>query len=231
MREGFNPMRSLILFSGGLDSTVMLALALSQKKICLPISFEYGQTHKIELQAAKKIATFYQLPHQIIHLPHILEGHSALTEGHLKNFQKKMSNYVPARNTIFLAYATSLAEIWEADEIHFGCNAADLSNYPDCRPTYVEAFQQVLQFATQRACEGFIPKITTPLKNLDKKEIVKLGKALKVPLSYTWSCYFPQGEFPCGSCEACCLRNIAFSQEKPPICPPLPESIGRYRIS
>lgn len=211
--------RALILFSGGLDSTVMLALALSQKKACLLTFFAYGQRHLVELEAAKKIATFYQLPLHIIQLPTIGEGHSTLIgrspieEINLSSPESfaKGSTYVPARNTIFLAYAASLAEIWQADEIHFGCNLMDVTNYPDCRPAYVDAFQRVLHFATKQASEGSSPHLMTPLKDLDKKGIFQLGKKLDAPLTLTWSCYNPQRELPCEECDACLLRKGAFS--------------------
>lgn len=213
-------MRAIILFSGGLDSTVILALALKEKKECIAISFDYGQRHKIELEYAARICQYYHVKHEVITLPHdALKKSALLSDMEMpKNRDAETINnsgipntYVPARNTIFLAYATALAEIYEADEIHYGPNFLDRNPYPDCRPAYVDAFQQVLNHATRQAIEGFSPKLMTPLIDWDKKRIVEEAKALKIPIEMTFSCYDPINEMPCSVCDACFLRSQALN--------------------
>lgn len=208
-------MKAIILFSGGVDSTVMLAKALSEGKICIPISFEYGQKHAIELECAKRIAEYYQVKHHLIHLPIFWKGHSSLTSSLETPRGRTLetiaacgipSTYVPARNTLFLAYATGLCETLEADEIHFGCNRPDRNNYPDCTPDYLQGFQSVLNQATRQAVEGKAPKLVAPLSDFDKQDIIQLGQKLKAPLHLTWSCYSPLENQPCTQCDACVLR-------------------------
>lgn len=212
--------KAVILFSGGLDSTVMLALALQEKKSCYAISFSYGQLHHIELDAARKIAKHYQVPHSTIDIKFPWNEYSALTSSMAAPTGRTLeviaasgvpSTYVPARNTLFLSYAAGVAEMMNADEIHFGCNLNDQPNYPDCHPNYLNAFQMVLNHATKQAVEGHPPKLCTPLTNLDKKGIVALAKKLNVPIDMTWSCYKPQGIQPCRVCDACVIRQSALS--------------------
>lgn len=185
----------------------------------MAISFDYGQRHKIELQHAAKICQFYGIQQKIVTLPTGTLCHSALLSD--MNIQKNRdehsieengipNTYVPARNTIFLAYATALAEIWEAEEIYFGANLLDRKPYPDCRPAFVEAFQQVINVATKQAAEAKSPKIIAPLIDWDKKRIVEEAKSLGVPIEMTFSCYDPSAEgTPCKTCDACYLRQQA----------------------
>lgn len=209
-------MRATILLSGGLDSTVMLAKALKEGRTCYAISFDYGQRHRIELEAAKKIATHYQVAHQIIKIDPTAFGHSSLisdtpvAKGRTPSQIAAggiPSTYVPARNTLFLAYALCQAERLEADEIHVGYNALDYHPYPDCRPQFIRAFQELIKVATQRSLEGKVPHIVAPLITWDKAEIVQQGKRLKAPLEWTFSCYDPIEDRPCQACDACVLRN------------------------
>lgn len=210
---------AVILFSGGLDSTVMLSLALAEKKKCFPLFFSYGQRHHQELNSAKKIAAHYGL--QVEVMPLLIPGsaNSSLTSAlkvptgrsltQLKDLGVP-NTYVPARNTLFLAYATGFAEMWDAEEIYFGCNKMDMNNYPDCRKEFVNAFQGVLAYATKQSISNPV-KLITPLATLDKRAIVKLGRELKAPLEWTWSCYSPKQELPCEICDACILRNDALA--------------------
>jgi 7-cyano-7-deazaguanine synthase len=218
------PKKAIILFSGGLDSTVVLAAALAAGRHCLAVSFAYGQRHKVELEAAQQIAAHYGVEHRIIPIaPETfkMEG-SYLTGGGtipknrtLAEMQegKTPPTYVPARNTLFIAYALVQAEIFAADEIHLGPNKLDRNSYPDCRPSFIEAFQAVANLATKRAVEGKAPLLVTPLIHLSKKEIVELGVRLGAPLELTFSCYDPQGKLPCRQCDACVLRADGFTQQ------------------
>lgn len=210
--------KSLVLVSGGLDSAVSLALALEQGRKCLALSFNYGQKHKIELEHAKKITEYYSVDHKIITIEPAIFGNSSLTSKnpvHKNRSAQEIahggipSTYVPGRNTLFLAYAAGQAEIYEADEIIAGPNFSDRLPYPDCRPEFYHAFQQVLNFATKRAVEIKTPVLKTPLIDWDKQQIVKEGIRLKVPLNLTFSCYDPNGTIPCNLCDACILRNHA----------------------
>lgn len=208
--------RAVVLFSGGLDSTVMLALALSEGKECIPISFRYGQKHAIELDAAKQIAAFYHLPYLEIPFSIPWFDKSSLTSSTTvpSNLAPTeilnagiTSTYVPARNTLFLAYAMGVAEMFDADEIHFGCNQLDPANYPDCTPSFVRAFQEVLSQGSKQATQNSAPRLITPLLQMDKTEIWHLGRGLKAPLELTWSCYNPLNFAPCEVCAACVLRK------------------------
>lgn len=217
-------MKAVILFSGGLDSTVVLAKALADGRQCLALSFDYGQRHKIELNAAKEIALHYGVEHRVITIaPETFQMvGSGLTTGakiqknrSLTEMQngKTPSTYVPARNTLFIAYALVQAEIFGANEIHLGPNKLDQIPYPDCRPSFVSAFQSVANLASKRAVEGNAPLLVTPLIELNKKEIVKLGMSLQAPLELTFSCYDPQDNAPCLECDACLLRADAFQDD------------------
>lgn len=210
--------KAIILFSGGADSTVILALALSKGLECIALSFDYGQRHRCELKAAAKIAGYYKVKHQIVKIDSQTFRKSSLVDEHLqaphhRTLEEMAANgipntYVPARNTLFLSYGLALSEIYEAQEIHFGPNALDGPCYPDCRPNYIAAFQLVSNSATKQAVETGGPTIVTPLISMNKEEIFKLGRALKAPLELTWSCYEPTvEEQPCGSCDACILRQ------------------------
>lgn len=210
-------MRALVLLSGGLDSTTCLAIAKSQNRECHTISFNYGQRHLIELESAKKIAAHYQVSHQIITIDNQAFASSALVYGAdvPKNRdlhdQKIPSTYVPARNTLFLSYALGLAEVLGSDEIYFGANALDHEPYPDCRPTFFTAMQNISNCATKKGSEGNPTQLITPLLHLDKVAIVQLAKKLDAPIHLTFSCYDPTPSgTPCTTCDACTLRLAAF---------------------
>lgn len=214
--------KSVILFSGGLDSTVVLALALSQGKECYPISFDYNQKHVIELEAAKKIAAFYQVPHKIVRIDPSAFGKSSLVSSmevpldrSIDEMQKNgiPSTYVPARNTLFLAMALGYCEVLGAQEIHFGPNVMDQSGYVDCRPSYINAFQNLMNVATKQAVEGAPPQLLAPLIKLNKTEIIEIGLSLKAPLDLTISCYNANnlGQ-SCNRCDACILRTDGFKR-------------------
>jgi 7-cyano-7-deazaguanine synthase len=213
-------MKAIICLSGGIDSTVMLAQAKAAKIECLALSFDYNQRHKIELEAAKKIALHYKVPHLIVKIDPITFAKSSLVE---KSAVPKdpyqggiPSTYVPARNTLFLAYALGQAEIHGADQILFGANKEDQAGYPDCRPEFFQAFESVALTATKDAVEGKGAKILTPLIEMTKEEIIHLGKRLNAPLDLTWSCYDPQaGMKECTLCHACRQRNILSSPPSP----------------
>lgn len=217
--------RAVVLFSGGLDSTVVLAAAIASGRECLALSFDYGQRHKIELEAAKTIALHYGVQHKILSLPpetFQMEGSSLISgtpiqkNRSLNEMQsgKTPATYVPARNTLFIAYALVQAEIFEADEIHLGPNKLDQKPYPDCRPDFIESFQAVANLATKRAVYGKAPLLVTPLLELDKKQIVSFGRALKAPLELSFSCYDPAENKPCEQCDACLLRFAGFHNQE-----------------
>lgn len=214
-------MKAIILLSGGLDSTVLLAKVLSEKKECFCLSFDYGQKHKIELEAAKKIAHYYQVPHQILSIPIPPKKDCALT-GETLPLQNRCiaeitcgkipNTYVPARNTIFLSYAMSYAEVIEAQEIYLSANAMD-GGYPDCLPSYVKAFQYVLNEGSKQAKDGHAPKLIAPFLHMRKEDIIALGICLNVPLDWTISCYSPnEGGVACLQCDSCLLRIDGFKK-------------------
>ncbi len=210
-------MKAIILLSGGLDSTVMLAKALSEGRKCHALSFDYGQRHKLELTAAAEIASYYGVPHTVIAIdPKSFAGSSLVSDLPIPQNRNSEeisqggipNTYVPARNTLFLAYALGQAEILLAEEIYFGANAQDILPYPDCRPAFIAAFQALIQVSTKQAIEGRPPKLITPLIAWTKKEIAACGRSLNAPLHLTLSCYRPVSlREPCGSCDACILRS------------------------
>lgn len=212
--------RAIVLLSGGLDSTVILAEAIAKGRICHAITFNYGQKHFVEIEAARRIANHYGITQQFISIDPALFNDSALTNSALQAPVNRSINdiphsipstYVPARNTLFLAYAAAIAEAQKADEIYYGANANDSHPYPDCRPAYMVAFQSVLNLATKRAVVASPPTLMTPLLELSKKEIVEKAKKLSVPVDLTWSCYQPQANLPCQICDACIIRINAFA--------------------
>lgn len=214
--------QAVVLLSGGLDSTVMLAWALKQGRKCHALSFDYGQRHRVELEHAEKIALHYNVNIQLIHIDsRIFKSSSLVSDIPIpKNRSQdeisrgKIPNtYVPARNTLFLAYAMALAELLNAQEIYAGPNALDAVPYPDCRPAFIQAFQGVINVATKQAIEGTSPRLLTPLINWNKKEIIRQGMALDVPLHMTFSCYDPlPTKEPCQVCDACILRADGFAK-------------------
>lgn len=212
--------KAIVILSGGLDSTVCMGVALKQGYQIHPLTFDYGQRHRIELEAAKQVSEHYGTmdSHLWINLEKILQG-SSLTDDNLEvpmhrdtdNNQGIPNTYVPARNIIFLSMAASLAESLGAEAIFIGVNALDYSGYPDCRPKFIEAFQQTINLGTAAGAEGKGIEIKTPLLNLSKAGIVKLGLELKVPLHLTRSCYIGQDE-ACGHCDSCQLRLKGFAE-------------------
>ena len=211
--------KAVVLLSGGLDSTVCMAVAKSQDLEIFPISFDYHQRHRIELYSARKVAAFYGVGrHLIVETNMEAIGGSALTdpginvpEGDIERADVPIT-YVPARNLIFLSYALSYAEVLQAQYVFIGVNAVDYSGYPDCRPEFIQRFQALADFSTKSAAvDRRHIKIATPLQTLSKKEIVLLGQRLGAPLALTHSCY-KGGEKACGVCDSCRLRLKGFAE-------------------
>lgn len=213
---------AVVLLSGGLDSATCLALAVSQGYQCHTISFDYGQRHAAELQAAQALSqTLGGLTHRVVNIDLAQIGGSALTDARIPvpiASTSQQTNhipltYVPARNTIFLAYSLALAEVLGARHIFIGVNAVDYSGYPDCRPEFIAAFETMANLATKAAVEGQALHIHAPLQHLSKAEIIQLGTRLGVDYAKTVSCYQAdeQGN-ACGVCDACQLRRHGFVQ-------------------
>ena len=208
--------KAIILLSGGLDSTTCLAIAKSQGFACYALSFNYSQRNKYELEVAKAIAKDAEVvEHRIVDLNINQWGGSALTDLSLDiptvSSDEVPITYVPARNTIFLSIALGFAEAVEAHDIFIGVNAVDYSNYPDCRPEYIEAFTKVANLATREGVEGRKMNIHTPLIALSKAEIIKMGVELGVDYSKTLTCYDPDEKgLACGQCDACRFRAKGF---------------------
>lgn len=210
--------KAIVLLSGGLDSITTLALAKHEGYRCYALSFDYGQRHNAELNAAAKIASNYQVEeHKIISLGLSDIGGSALTDERIVVPTAPQTGipatYVPARNTIFLAFALGWAEVLHLHDIFIGVNAVDYSGYPDCRPEFIEAFQRLANLATKAGVEGEHFKIHTPLIAWSKADIIKAGTALGVDYQATVSCYSAdeQGR-ACGLCDACRLRKMGFDE-------------------
>jgi 7-cyano-7-deazaguanine synthase len=215
--------RAVCLLSGGLDSTTVLAVARRDGFECYALSFDYGQRHRYELEAAARVAAHLEAcRHMVLSVDLRAFGGSALTadiDVPKGRSSGEMSagipvTYVPARNTVFLSLALAWAETLDAWDIFIGVNAIDYSGYPDCRPEYIEAFERMAILATRAAIEGRgRVRIHTPLIRLSKSEIVKLGSALGVDFSLTHSCYDPgPGGQPCGECDSCLLRHKGFEE-------------------
>lgn len=215
--------KAVCLLSGGLDSSVCLAFARKEGYECYALSFDYGQRHRIELEAAAKVADdLGAAQHVVVRVDLRTFGGSALTgdmEVPKERPRAEMGQgipvtYVPARNTIFLSLALAWAEVLGAQDIFIGVNAIDYSGYPDCRLEYIEAFERMANLATKAGVEGVSRiHIHTPLIRLRKAEIVKLGAALGVDFRLTHSCYDPDAEGrPCGACDSCLLRRKGFEE-------------------
>ena len=214
-------MKAVILLSGGLDSSTVLYQAHSDGCECYAISFDYQQRHRRELESAQAIAQAADVvEHQVVNFDLRQWGGSALTDNSLKlprdrnTVQMAQSipiTYVPARNTIFLSFALGYAEAIAAEQVYIGVNALDYSGYPDCRPDYIQAMQEVFRLGTKEGREGQPIKIVTPLIDLKKTEIIELGNKLGVPWELTWSCYAGR-DISCGVCDACRLRLEAFAR-------------------
>ncbi|HEX6177676.1 MAG TPA: 7-cyano-7-deazaguanine synthase QueC [Thermoanaerobaculia bacterium] len=212
-------MKAVVLLSGGLDSATVLAIARDQARECIALSFVYGQRHGIELEAARRVArTIGVLSHIEFELDLRQFGASALT-GDLAVPKDEVGKpgipitYVPARNTVFLAIALACAEARGASEIWIGVNALDYSGYPDCRPEFIDAFQDVIDKGTRSGVEKGEPRIVAPLLHLSKAEIIRRGTSLGVDYSLTHSCYDPAPDGrACGHCDSCLLRRRGFEE-------------------
>ncbi len=208
--------KAVVLVSGGLDSSTVLALAKEQGFACYALSFDYGQRHRYELEAARKLATrLGAVEHKLISLNLDSIGGSALTDAAIPVPQSASEGipvtYVPARNTVFLSLALAWAEVLGAGHIFIGVNAVDYSGYPDCRPEYIEAYERMANLATKAGVEGRRMRIETPLINMSKAEIIQQGARLGVDYSMTVSCYAAdEAGYACGRCEACRLRAAGF---------------------
>ncbi len=215
--------RAVVLLSGGLDSATALAVASHAGSRCHCLSFRYGQRHRAELDAAKRVAeSLGAVDHLVLDLPLDRIGGSALTDHAIpvpQDIEQPPDRpgipvtYVPARNTIFLSFALAHAETLGAAAIYLGVNAIDYSGYPDCRPEYLEVFRRLAELATRAGVEGRGPRIEAPLLHMTKADIVRMGTELGVDYSLTVSCYDPdeQGR-ACGACDSCRLRKRGFEQ-------------------
>ena len=215
--------KAVVLLSGGLDSTTVLAIALDEGYETYAMSFRYGQRHTVELQCAENVAKVMGVKqYTVVDIDLRTFGKSALTadiEVPKNRSDTEMGNgipvtYVPARNTIFLSYALAYAEVLGADTIFIGANAIDYSGYPDCRPEYIDAYQTMANLATQAGVEGKTKlKIRAPLIDKTKAEIIQIGTALGVDYSLTLSCYDPDTEGrACGGCDSCLLQKKGFKE-------------------
>ncbi len=222
MADG-SPPKAVVLVSGGMDSATALAVAVDSGLACYALSFDYGQRHRCELEAAASVArSLGARDHVVVNLDLRALGGSALTATEIDVPRDRppdeMSSgvpvtYVPARNTVFLSVALGYAEVLEADEIHIGVSALDYSGYPDCRPEFVRAFEVMARLATRRGIEGHPTSIRTPLIELTKGQIIQRGLELGVDYALTFSCYDPdQAGRPCGRCDACRLRAKGFAE-------------------
>lgn len=217
-----NVKKAVVLVSGGLDSTTVLAIARAQGYRCYALSFNYGQKHRAELLAAKRIAAAMGAEaHKEIALDLSTIGGSALTDENIAVPEDSPAGipvtYVPARNTVFLSVALGWAEVLDAEAIFVGVNAVDYSGYPDCRPEYIAAFQTMANLATRRGVEGGALTIEAPLINLSKAEIIRKGLSLGVDYSLTVSCYQADADGrACGRCDSCRLRRQGFAAASVP---------------
>jgi len=210
--------RAVVLLSGGLDSTTVLAMARESFE-CFALTVEYGQRHSIEVEAARRVAcALGARDHKIVHADLSAIGSSALTDAiDVPKDRVDKSDipvtYVPARNSVMLAIALGYAETLNADDIFVGVNAVDYSGYPDCRPEFIEAFERLANLATKRGVEGNRLTIHAPLINLSKTEIIRQGLALGVDYGLTHSCYDPDSlGGACGHCDSCLIRKRAFEE-------------------
>jgi len=218
----FKPKRAIVLASGGLDSTTVMAIAKDQGFDIYALSFEYGQRHRVELEAAKKIArTMGAKQHLIVNTDLSQIGGSALTDNisvpkdrdDVADSDEIPITYVPARNTIFLSYALAWSEVLDTPHIFIGVNAIDYSGYPDCRPDYIHAFEHMANLATKAGVEGLYRlQIHTPLSQMTKADIIKKGIQLGIDYGLTHSCYDPdENGGACGHCDSCLLRIKGFA--------------------
>jgi 7-cyano-7-deazaguanine synthase len=216
------PKSAVGLLSGGIDSTTTLAIAIAEGYQTYALSFDYGQRHQIETEAARRVAKSLGVKdHRIARIDLRVFGGSALTDDVAVPKQRLETEiahgipvtYVPARNTIFLAYALAWAEVIPANDIFLGVNAIDYSGYPDCRPEFIAAFENLANVGTKAAVEGRRFKIRTPLIKFSKADIIRKGVELGVDFSLTHSCYDPTSEgLACGQCDSCLLRLKGFRE-------------------
>jgi 7-cyano-7-deazaguanine synthase len=214
--------RAVVLLSGGVDSTTTLAIAMAEGYEAYALSFDYGQRHQIEIEAARRVAnSLGAKEHRVAKIDMRIFGGSALTDD--LDVPKKRSEteiahgipvtYVPARNTIFLAYALAWAEVIPTGHIFLGVNAIDYSGYPDCRPEFIEAFETLANLGTKAGVEGARFRVHAPLIKFSKAEIIRKASQFNVDLSLTHSCYDPSPEgLACGECDSCLLRLKGFRQ-------------------
>jgi 7-cyano-7-deazaguanine synthase len=214
--------RAVVLLSGGVDSTTTLAIAMAEGYEAYALSFDYGQRHQIEIKAARRVANSLGVKeHRIAKIDMRIFRGSALTDD--LDVPKKRSKteiahgipitYVPARNTIFLAYALAWAEVIPSGHIFLGVNAIDYSGYPDCRPEFIEAFETLANLGTKTGVEGARFRVHAPLIKFSKAEIIRKASQLNVDLSLTHSCYDPSPEgLACGECDSCLLRLKGFRE-------------------
>lgn len=217
---------AVVLLSGGLDSATVLAIAKAEGYHCHALSFDYGQKHRAELQAADQVATAAGVEHKTLRLDLGSIGGSALTDDDISvpNAEPESNEipvtYVPARNTVFLSLAVAWAEVLQARHIFIGINAVDYSGYPDCRPEFISAFEQVARLGTKAGVEASAAahqglQIHTPLVNMSKADIVNAGTALRVDYAQTVSCYQAAADgSACGRCDSCYLRRKGFMDAK-----------------
>lgn len=210
--------RAVILVSGGLDSTTVLAMAQSQGYDCYTLSFDYGQRHRAELVAAERVSlALGDIEHKVVKLNLDSIGGSALTDTRIDVPEEATEGipvtYVPARNTVFLSIALGWAEVLGAQDIFIGVNAVDYSGYPDCRPEYIAAFETMANLATRAGVEGEKLTIHAPLMSMGKGDIINAGIALGVDYALTVSCYQATAEgLACGLCDSCRLRRQGFAE-------------------
>lgn len=211
--------KAVCLFSGGLDSTTALYAARAEGYETSAVTIHYGQLHEREIEFAKQTAAALKIPHYLIPLSmpwggsSLLDRKITMPSGRSENEMEKdiPNTYVPARNSVFLALAVSCAEAVGAEAVFIGANALDYSGYPDCRPDFFEAFEEVVRRGTKAGVEGRKIEIKAPLLKLSKKEIIQLAGKLSVPLEKTWSCYKGSAS-PCGECDSCRLRAKGFRE-------------------
>lgn len=222
-----NPRNAVVLFSGGLDSTTVLAIARAEGYAVHALSFRYGQRHSAELEAARRITASLGIPHRIVEIDLSSIGGSALTDARIEVPKDRNEaamgadipvTYVPARNTVFLAIALGYAETLHTGDIFIGVNALDYSGYPDCRPEFVAAFERLAQLATADGVSGRVQyHVHAPLVHWTKAEIIRRGVALGVDYAQTHSCYDPAPDGgACGRCDSCQLRRRGFLEAHVP---------------
>ncbi len=210
---------SVVLLSGGLDSTVVLAMAVDEGREPVALSFRYGQRHSRELESAAAVAEHYRVEHRIIDLDlsclqsSLLGEEDEIPSGRSEEEMESSipSTYVPGRNIILMSVAAALCESIGADSVHIGANSVDYSGYPDCRADFFQAFEDMLTLGTRTGSEGRPISIETPILFLSKAEIVAAGRRLGAPLEKTWSCYRGGGK-ACGTCDSCLLRLKGFAE-------------------